>query len=500
MATEITVADTPSQAITKSGDFISWNEHIIDDEQVNGGIPIRGGDGIAMADLNRDGFLDFVTAQEDSNHLRIAYGSNDPQKWELKTIAEGDIVGAVEDVALGDLNGDGWVDIVAACEESHIAYFQNPATHNTDKSWDSIIPSLTKNRGSWIRAFTADVTGDGQLDITAANKGASDIVRPGIDAPKNGPTSLITLSGPPLKDSSWHEQILFQEGVPNTALPVDIDGDGDIDILAAKRVQQELVLIENLKTASDGTISSKPIRINITPSFPAPTDWKGFANAFQADIADIDGDNRLDIVLNVIEKSKDYKTLHAGLGWLKQPEDLSSPWLYYRIGNTLPDWVIGIHLADIDGDSDLDVVTGGYSGLNILDKTYSGASRDFDDPSVTSASSVARLAWFENTGNAKWIRHDISRRVRGMYDMFISHDMDNDGDLDIVAPRGNSGSFDGVFWLEQIRSKKPRRAFTPSRETDSRHLPLPPENWQDIYDRAKSYIAPNKKGSSEHHK
>ena len=112
----------------------------------------------------------------------------------------------------------------------------------------------------------------------------------------------------------------------------------------------------------------------------------------------------------------------------------------------------------------------------ILSRAYSGASRDFDDPSVTSASSVGRISWFENPGNVeeKWLRHDVSRRVRGMFDMYVSRDLDGDGDMDLIATRGNSGEYDGVFWLEQIRSKTPAPSFIPARKAESRPLPLPP--------------------------
>ncbi|MCA8902619.1 MAG: hypothetical protein KDA53_15370, partial [Hyphomonas sp.] len=82
-----TVADTPSEARAPDGSYISWVEHLIDAEDVNGGVPIRGGDGIVMADLDADGFEDIVTAQEDSNHLRVAFGTGDPDRWVLRTIA-----------------------------------------------------------------------------------------------------------------------------------------------------------------------------------------------------------------------------------------------------------------------------------------------------------------------------------------------------------------------------------------------------------------------------
>ena len=241
-----TVAETPSQARAPDGHYISWVEHLIDAEDVNGGVPIRGGDGLALGDLDGDGFEDIVTAQEDSNQIRIAFGTGDPDRWVLMTLAEGTLAGAVEDVALGDLNGDGWLDIVAACEDAHLAYFENPGIDHRAAPWPALIPGIAKGRGSWLRVFAADINGDGQLDLTAANKGAPDIVRPEAGDPDNGATSLITFSGPPLESSAWKEQVLFQEGIPNNAMPLDIDGDGDLDVLAAKRVRNQLVLIENL--------------------------------------------------------------------------------------------------------------------------------------------------------------------------------------------------------------------------------------------------------------
>ena len=46
-------------------------------------------------------------------------------------------------------------------------------------------------------------------------------------------------------------------------------------------------------------------------------------------------------------------------------------------------------------------------------------------------------------------------------------------DVDFVATRGNSGNFDGVFWLEQVRTKEPVRSFEPARASESVQLPLP---------------------------
>ena len=79
-----------------------------------------------------------------------------------------------------------------------------------------------------------------------------------------------------------------------------------------------------------------------------------------------------------------------------------------------------------------------------------------------------------------------------MFDMYVSRDLDGDGDMDLISTRGNSGEYDGVFWLEQVRTQTPGPSFTPARTTESRALPLPPSNWLEIYDRTTTYIAPNK--------
>ena len=94
-----TVADMPTIARAASGDFISWREHRIDDQDINGGLAIRGGDGIAIGDIDGDGLEDLVTAHEDSNHICVAFSNGIVGRWTLKTIADGALAGAVEAVS-----------------------------------------------------------------------------------------------------------------------------------------------------------------------------------------------------------------------------------------------------------------------------------------------------------------------------------------------------------------------------------------------------------------
>ncbi|WP_374408810.1 FG-GAP repeat domain-containing protein [Pelagerythrobacter sp.] len=493
------VADTPTRATTPGGNYITWREHLVDDEGVNGGLALRGGDGLQIADIDRDGFMDIVSVHEDSHHLRIAFGSADPDRWDLVTVASGDVVAAIEDVAVGDLDGDGWPDLVAASEEAHLAYFHNPGSSAAAREggWRSAIPRVTQGRGSWLRVFVADIDGDGRADVVAANKGASDIVDP--SAPRaDRTTSLFMIAGDPLDGETWQEQVLFARDVPNTAMPVDIDGDGDLDILAAARLDEQMYVLENKGVSDTGSVEIAPHPVVIGATGKDAPGCTVSSGAFQSQFRDLGGDGRLDLVVAVTEKCGDPRAPGGlpALAWLRQPTTLDGTWDYHRIGDIRPDAVIAIELADIDGDGDLDAVTGGYSGLNILRGGYTPATREEDHPHVTSASTVGRIAWFANPGDpaGEWTRHDISRRVRGMFDQFIARDMDGDGDLDLVGTRGNSGAFDGVFWLEQVRSPRPVRSFRPAREDESRALPLPPADWIDRYERDATLVPPNKRG------
>jgi len=99
-----------------------------------------------------------------------------------------------------------------------------------------------------------------------------------------------------------------------------------------------------------------------------------------------------------------------------------------------------------------------------------------DGIDVSAADPIGRIAWFENPGaqySRAWIRHDISRRKRGMYDKWLLRELDHDGDLDVIGTRGNSEPYDGVIWLEQLRTQTPQPSFRQARHEDSEQMPLP---------------------------
>ena len=442
----VPVGEMQSTAHAADGSYISWREHIIDDT-ASAGVPVSGSDGLVMADLDGDGHEDIVSVHESdttyngqpTGQIRIAFGSIDPDAWTNVTLADGPEAAAAEDAAIADVNGDGHPDIVAACELAHLIYFQNPGREARTARWPRVIPTIAKDRGSFIRVFLADFNGDGRPEAVAPNKGAQN---PPLNTTDLNPISIFEVRGDPLDPDAWGEHELGRYRIPQNSQPVDLDGDGDLDVVGGSRGEARVVWFENRGSTE---FDFRERRIDIDGARGG-----GFNLAFE----DMNSDGRIDIVLATT----------LGLAWIAQPSDKADPWIAHPIGTFEPDSITGFALADIDGDGDLDIMAGGYSG----------GPRDRDGD-VSPNDALGRLGWFQNPGDPAmpWSRHDISRRKRGMFDQFVARDLDRDGDMDFISTRGNSHPFDGVFWLEQVRNVSPQKAFEPARPNDSQEMPLP---------------------------
>lgn len=401
----------------------------------------------SVVDVDSDNDLDIVLSDYDSS-------SNTELKWlenidGLGDFQENDIelyAGDIRSLVTGDVDGDGDVDILTyniddlifecyvndgyenfTAQEITDGYFNDLATLQLsdidgDSDLDLIVTDsegfsssieefkILKNDGLGVfteyqivstgllevyYAETNDMDGDGDLDILYASDDDN--------------------------TASWIENIDGQgtfgspQIINNNALNIkcvtgfDFDGDNDVDILTASPIEDKLSWYENLNNTGD--FSSENV---ITRSINLP---------YKLLTADMDGDGDKDIVAACLldQKITWYPNLD-GFGEYGEQKHIAAGIQGLRY----------FAVDDLDGDGDMDVVTGESSG------------------------STNDSMWYENTdglGEA-FQRHDIG----GMSALqsIITGDMDGDGDKDLILSHYQSTGSSGNFyfrWRENLDSQ-----------------------------------------------
>jgi hypothetical protein len=127
--------------------------------------------GLAIGDLNKDGRLDIVVPNYYANNIGVFFGYGTEVFAGVIPYTTG-VGSQPNSVAIGDLNNDGWSDIVVA----------NYGTDNVgvllgrkDGIFDSIITYLTGNGSAPYSVVVADFNNDTHLDIAVTNSGTDSI-------------------------------------------------------------------------------------------------------------------------------------------------------------------------------------------------------------------------------------------------------------------------------------------------------------------------------------
>jgi len=304
--------------------------------------------GLATADVNGDGKTDILVANECANSncnngaVSVLLNNGDGTFQAGGTFPSGgaDTLWA----ATGDLNGDGNADVVLTnqcasnsnCSQGSVSVLLG----NGDGTFQTPVTYPTSNDG--VSVALADVNGDGKLDIVLA-------AECGDNTCTSGAVNVLLGNG----DGTFQSALSYSTGgIWSLGIAVaDINGDGKADII----VVNECLSNNN---CSNGVVSV--LLGNGDGTFqPAVTYNSGGNAAVSVQLADMNGDGNLDVVVDNV-CSTDCSTgaisvlLGNGDGTFQPAITASIPQ-----SETWQSIVVG----DFNGDHKLDVAAGGSDAL-----------------------------------------------------------------------------------------------------------------------------------------
>ena len=340
---------------------------------------------VAAADLDKDGLMDIIVCDCRSNSVN--WIRQYPAGVYTETVIA-DSLNAPAHVEVIDFDKDGDNDILVAVlglifpsndKIGSVVILENDGKNHFKKH----VAIEKTARVSDVRA--GDFDNDGDLDLALAQFGYDD-----------GETQWLENMG----NWQFKSHVLQNLSGPINVIPVDIDKDGDLDIISL--VSQEWEEIYGFINDGKGNFTSKLIWGSDNEDF-------GSSGIYMCDL-DKDGDED---ILYTNGDAFDYippqgKPWH-GVQWLENKGNLKFE--FHRICN-----FIGAYNArpvDIDNDGDLDLFC--VSAFNLWDKPESQS-----------------FIWLENTGNMQYVVHDIANSPTHILTLEMG-DFNNDGLMDFVT-------------------------------------------------------------------
>lgn len=340
---------------------------------------------VELCDVDRDGDLDILysaslTSVNQQTAIALLRNHGDgtfgPAEALFTTIDAG---GAV-DIAAGDIDGDGWPDILGATG-AHWNLWRG------DGQGGFFAPELMGATETPIAIELADMDGDGVVDPVVVGRESLEVA---------------VYRNPGDGDFATPQPI---QAVPSSALPADsrgmdigdVDGDGKLDVAIA------------YEAFAAGTSGIAILHGTGAGQFSAPVAYPAPKDAIYAKLADLDGDGHPDLLWADDAPTYDVKTrMNLGNGLFGSVQN----WPMNTCGNG------EVAAIDVDNDGDLDIVLCEYGGC-------------IGDPN-----SGKRIFIRKNNGNGTFAPpyvHVVSgfpERVRGA-------DVNHDGKMDLLVT-GNS--------------------------------------------------------------
>ncbi len=243
-------------------------------------LPVSGtSNAVLLLDVNGDSAMDILIGNNGQNVLLVNDGRGFFQdQTQQRLPARADVT---QGLAAGDLNGDGHLDLVFANEGDNRLLFNNGQGVFRDAGEERL--PLRQSAEESREVALGDFDGDGDLDLFFAN------VQAFVAGASRQNRLLLNDGTGAFSDAS--ERLPADDDRSFTAAVLDIDGDGDIDILTGN-------------TNGPGFDAETPFRVYLNDGragfveatsklFPASASGRGF----DIEIADFNGDGRADLYL-----------------------------------------------------------------------------------------------------------------------------------------------------------------------------------------------------------
>jgi hypothetical protein len=327
---EIVVANFQDQTSFDQPSYIFWNSEKGFDPTRRSTLFTHGAIGVCVADFDNDGNLD-VCFNNTANRSRggvarsFLYYGNAKGQFSTQHMQKLPTVEAY-DWAAGDLNDDGWPDLVFAnmaetgrrLQENYI-YWGSPDGFSPDRR------SALMGKGT-RGVSVADLDHDGYLDVIWLNTG--------VDPEGKDCDAYIYWGGPAGFVTTQRTEI--PSGGSGLPLIADFNGDGNLDLVFARGKEEAQILW------GDGTRNYTAIRASRIP---------GSQNTSSTEAADMNRDGLLDLLL--IKRGNDPSYVYYGDGTRGFSVD--------RRNAFTPKATQGVTVADVNGDGWLDVIAGRYT-------------------------------------------------------------------------------------------------------------------------------------------